>query len=218
MLAQEKQEAIKEAFRNWIFAEPKRRNDLCETYNELFNTRRPRTFNGSHLTFPGMTSDIKLRPHQKNAVARILYGKNTLLAHCVGAGKTFAMVAAAMESKRLGICNKAMFVVPNHLVTQWASEFIRLYPNANILSARKQDFETKNRKRFCSRIATGEYDAIILGHSQFEKIPLSQERQIEMIERQIDELEQSILSVGKENGSHITIKQLEKTKKRLGRI
>ena len=214
MLAQEKQEAIKEAFRNWI-SEPKRRNDLCETYNELFNTRRPRTFNGSHLTFPGMTSDIELRPHQKNAVARILYGKNTLLAHCVGAGKTFAMVAAAMESKRLGICNKPMFVVPNHLVTQWASEFIRLYPNANILSARKQDFETKNRKRFCSRIATGEYDAIILGHSQFEKIPLSQERQIEMIERQIDELEQSILSVGKENGSHITIKQLEKTKKRL---
>lgn len=214
MLAQEKQEAIKEAFRNWI-SEPKRRNDLCETYNELFNTRRPRTFNGSHLTFPGMTSDIELRPHQKNAVARILYGKNTLLAHCVGAGKTFAMVAAAMESKRLGICNKAMFVVPNHLVTQWASEFIRLYPNANILSARKQDFETKNRKRFCSRIATGEYDAIILGHSQFEKIPLSQKRQIEMIERQIDELEQSILSVGKENGSHITIKQLEKTKKRL---
>ena len=176
-IASQKQENIKEAFKDWIFRDPERRQKIVETYNELFNSVRPREYEGSHLTFPGMTPDIELKPHQKNAIAHILYGNNTLLAQCVGAGKTFEMIAAAMESKRLGLCQKSLFVVPNHLVEQWASDFLRLYPGANILAARKKDFEPANRQKFCSRIATGDYDAVIIGHSQFEKIPLSDERQ-----------------------------------------
>ena len=215
MLASQKQEAIREAFKDWVFRDPERRQDLCAKYNELFNSTRPREYDGSHLKFPGMTPDIVLRPHQLNAVAHQLYGDNTLLAHCVGAGKTFEMIAAAMESKRLGLCQKSLFVVPNHLTEQWASDFLRLYPGANILAATKKDFEPANRKKFCSRIATGDYDAVIIGHSQFEKIPLSTERQMEMIERQITEIEMAIEALKAENGERYSIKQMEKTKKSL---
>ena len=214
-LASQKQEAIREAFKDWIFRDPERRQTLCAKYNELFNSTRPREYDGSHLKFPGMTPDITLRPHQLNAVAHQLYGDNTLLAHCVGAGKTFEMIAAAMESKRLGLCQKSLFVVPNHLTEQWASDFLRLYPGANILAATKKDFEPANRKKFCSRIATGDYDAVIIGHTQFEKIPLSTERQAAMIERQITEIEMAIEAVKAEKGERYTIKQMEKTKKSL---
>jgi len=182
-IASQKQEAIREAFKDWVFRDPERRLVLVAKYNQLFNSTRPREYDGSHLKFPGMTPDIELKTHQKNAVAHVLYGDNTLLAHCVGAGKTFEMTAAAMESKRLGLCQKSLFVVPNHLTEQWASDFLRLYPGANILAATKKDFEPANRKKFCSRIATGDYDAVIIGHSQFEKIPFSQERQVAIIER-----------------------------------
>lgn len=215
MLASQKQEAIREAFKDWVFQEPGRRETLCRKYNELFNSTRPREYDGSHLQFPGMTPDIILKPHQKNAVAHVLYGDNTLLAHCVGAGKTFEMTAAAMESKRLGLCQKSLFVVPNHLTEQWASDFLRLYPGANILAATKKDFEPANRKKFCSRIATGDYDAVIIGHSQFEKIPLSKERQIAIVERQIDEIEMAIEAAKAEKGERYTVKQMEKTKKSL---
>ena len=215
MLASQKQEAIREAFKDWVFRDPERRQDLCAKYNELFNSTRPREYDGSHLKFPGMTPDIVLRPHQLNAVAHQLYGDNTLLAHCVGAGKTFEMIAAAMENKRLGLCQKSLFVVPNHLTEQWASDFLRLYPGANILAATKKDFEPANRKKFCSRIATGDYDAVIIGHSQFEKIPLSTERQMAMIERQITEIEMAIETLKAENGERYSIKQMEKTKKSL---
>lgn len=215
MLASQKQEAIREAFKDWVFRDPERRQDLCAKYNELFNSTRPREYDGSHLKFPGMTPDIVLRPHQLNAVAHQLYGDNTLLAHCVGAGKTFEMIAAAMENKRLGLCQKSLFVVPNHLTEQWAGDFLRLYPGANILAATKKDFEPANRKKFCSRIATGDYDAVIIGHSQFEKIPLSTERQMAMIERQITEVEMAIEALKAENGERYSIKQMEKTKKSL---
>ena len=215
MLASQKQEAIREAFKDWVFRDPDRRQVLCKKYNELFNSTRPREYDGSHLKFPGMTPDITLRPHQLNAVAHQLYGNNTLLAHCVGAGKTFEMIAAAMESKRLGLCQKSLFVVPNHLTEQWAGDFLRLYPGANILAATKKDFEPANRKRFCSRIATGEYDAVIIGHSQYEKIPLSIERQTAIIERQISEIELAIETAKAEKGERYTIKQMEKTKKSL---
>ena len=214
-LAAQKQETIREAFKDWIFRDPDRRQDLVAKYNKLFNSTRPREYDGAHLTFPGMTPDIELKPHQKNAVAHVLYGDNTLLAHCVGAGKTFEMTAAAMESKRLGLCQKSLFVVPNHLTEQWASDFLRLYPGANILAATRKDFEPANRKKFCSRIATGDYDAIIIGHSQFEKIPLSIERQEAMIERQISEIELAIEQAKADNGERYTIKQMEKTKKSL---
>ncbi len=214
-LASQKQEAIREAFKNWIFRDPERRQELCKKYNELFNAIRPREYDGSHLKFPGMTPDIELRPHQLHAIAHQLYGNNTLLAHCVGAGKTFEMIAAAMESKRLGLCQKSLFVVPNHLTEQWASDFLQLYPGAHILAATKKDFEPANRKTFCSRIATGEYDAVIIGHSQFEKIPLSAERQIKTIERQINEIQMAIEMVKSEKGERYTIKQMEKSKKSL---
>ena len=214
-LALHKQEAIKEAFKDWIFSDPQRRQELCEVYNSTFNTIRPREYDGSHLQFPGMTPDISLRPHQKNAIAHILYGKNTLLAHSVGAGKTYTMTAAAMELKRIGLCNKSMFVVPNHLIGQWASEFLRLYPGANVLATTEKDFEKKNRKRFCSRIATGDYDAVIIGHSQFERIPLSVERQIASIKKQLEDLQMSIEAYSNENGMHFSVKQMEKTKKNL---
>ena len=215
MIASQKQEAIREAFKDWVFREPERRQVLVAKYNELFNSTRPREYDGSHLKFPGMTPDIELKPHQKNAVAHVLYGNNTLLAHCVSAGKTFEMTAAAMESKRLGLCQKSFFVVPNHLTEQWASDFLRLYPGANILAATKKDFEPANRKKFCSRIATGDYDAVIIGHSQFEKIPLSVERQTAIIERQIDEIELAIEQTKADKGERYTIKQMEKTKKSL---
>ena len=198
-----------------MFCDPERRQVLVAKYNQLFNSTRPREYDGSHLKFPGMTPDIELKPHQKNAVAHVLYGDNTLLAHCVGAGKTFEMTAAAMESKRLGLCQKSLFVVPNHLTEQWASDFLRLYPGANILAATKKDFEPANRKKFCSRIATGDYDAVIIGHSQFEKIPLSQERQVAIIERQIDEIELAIAQAKADNGDRYTIKQMEKSRKSL---
>ena len=214
-LASQKQEAVREAYKDWIFQDADRREALCEKYNEIFNSNRPREFDGSHLTFPGMSPDITLRPHQKNAVAHQLYGDNTLLAHCVGAGKTYEMAAAAMENKRLGLAQKSLFVVPNHLTGQWASEFLQLYPGANILAATKKDFEPANRKKFCSRIATGDYDAVIIGHSQFEKIPLSRERQERIIEGQIDEIEMAIETAKAENGERYTIKQMEKTKKSL---
>ena len=214
-IASQKQENIKEAFKDWIFRDLERRHTIVETYNELFNSVRPREYEGSHLTFPGMTPDIELKPHQKNAIAHILYGNNTLLAQCVGAGKTFEMIAAAMESKRLGLCQKSLFVVPNHLVEQWASDFLRLYPGANILAARKKDFEPANRQKFCSRIATGDYDAVIIGHSQFEKIPLSDERQKNTIIQQIDEIEKGLRKIKAENDERFTIKQMEKTKKSL---
>ena len=215
MLASQKQEAIREEFKNWVFRAPQRREELCNRYNELFNSTRPREFDGSHLSFPGMTPEITLKPHQKNAVAHVLYGNNTLLAHCVGAGKTFEMIASAMESKRLGLAQKSLFVVPNHLTEQWGSDFLRLYPGANILVATKKDFEPANRKKFCARIATGEYDAVIIGHTQFEKIPLSQERQIAIIERQIEEITREIAAIKESRGENYTIKQMEKTKKTL---
>ena len=215
MLAQQKQEMIREAFKEWVFRDMDRREDLCKTYNELFNSIRPREYDGSHIRFVGMTPEIQLMQHQKNAVAHILYGDNTLLAHCVGAGKTFQMVAAGMESKRLGLAQKCLYVVPNHLTEQWGSDFLRLYPGANILVATKKDFEPANRKKFCSRIATGDYDAIIIGHSQFEKIPLSRERQIASIQKQIDDLEMAIEEAASEEGSRYTVKQMEKTRKTL---
>ncbi len=215
MLASQKQEAIREAFKDWVFRDPERRAELVQRYNELFNSTRPREYDGSHLKFPGMTPDIILKPHQKNAVAHVLYGNNTLLAHCVGAGKTFEMIAAGMESRRLGLCQKNLYVVPNHLTEQWASDFLRLYPGANILAATKKDFEPANRKKFCSRIATGEYDAVIIGHSQFEKIPLSKERQVAIVERQIEEIENAIADAKASKGERYTIKQMEKTRKSL---
>ena len=211
--AQAKQEVIKQAFQDWIWKDPERRNRLVRYYNDTFNSLRPREYDGSHITFGGISPEITLRPHQVNAIAHILYGGNTLLAHKVGAGKTFEMVAAAQESKRLGLCNKAMFVVPNHLVGQWASEYLRLYPSANILVTRKQDFETGNRKKFCSRIATGDYDAVIIGHSQFEKIPMSIERQREQLQRQLDDIERGIDDVQASKGEQFTVKQLMKTRK-----
>ena len=214
-LAAQKQDTIREAFKDRVFRDPDRRQDLVAKYNKLFNSTRPREYDGAHLKFPGMTPDIELKPHQKSAVAHVLYGDNTLLAHCVGAGKTFEMTAAAMESKRLGLCQKSLFVVPNHLTEQWASDFLRLYPGANIFAATKKDFEPANRKKFCSRIATGDYDAVIIGHSQFEKIPLSIERQEAMIERQISEIELAIEQAKADNGERYTIKQMEKTRKSL---
>lgn len=214
-IAAQKQDAMREAFRDWVFRDMDRRNELVSKYNVLFNSTRPREYDGSHLKFPGMTPDIELKGYQKNAVAHVLYGNNTLLAHCVGAGKTFEMVAAAMESKRLGLCQKSLFVVPNHLTEQWASDFLRLYPGANILAATKKDFQPANRKKFCSRIATGDYDAAIIGHSQFEKIPLSAERQTAIIERQIAEITQSIEEIKAEQGERYTIKQMEKMRKTL---
>lgn len=214
-IAQQKQEAIKQAFQDWIWKDQERRNYLVKTYNTRFNSIRPREYDGSHITFEGMNSEITLRKHQRNAIAHILYGGNTLLAHEVGAGKTFEMVAGAMESKRLGLCTKSLFVVPNHIIDQIASDFIQLYPNANILVATKKDFTTQNRKKFCSKIATGDYDAIIIGHSQFEKIPMSKERQEEILRRQINDILRGIEDVKENNGERFTIKQLEKSKKKL---
>ena len=215
MLAQQKQELIREEFKSWIFKDMNRREDLCQIYNERFNSIRPREYDGSHIQFVGMNPEITLMPHQKNAVAHVLYGNNTLLAHCVGAGKTFQMIAAGMEAKRLGLSQKNLYVVPNHLTEQWGSDFLRLYPGANILVATKKDFEPANRKRFCSRIATGDYDAVIIGHTQFEKIPLSKERQIAMLEQQIADITFSIEEAGRQAGQNYTVKQLEKTKKSL---
>ncbi|SHI10995.1 Adenine-specific DNA methylase, N12 class [Sporanaerobacter acetigenes DSM 13106] len=215
MLAQQKQEAIKQAFVDWVWKEPSRRDRLTKLYNEKFNSIRPREYDGSHLVFPGMNPNIELREHQRNAIAHTLYGGNTLLAHCVGAGKTFEMVASAMESKRLGLCHKSLFVVPNHLTEQWGNEFMQLYPSANILVATKKDFEPKNRKKFCGRIATGDYDAVIIGHSQFERIPMSMERQKLEMERQINEITDGIAELKENRGDKFSIKQLEKTKKSL---
>ena len=212
-IAQSKQELIKQGFQDWVWADPERRERLCKLYNERFNSIRPREYDGSHIVFSGMNPEITLREHQRNAVAHILYGGNTLLAHAVGAGKTFEMVAAAMESKRLGLCNKSLFVVPNHLTEQWAAEFLQLYPSANILVATKKDFETKNRKRFCGRIATGDYDAVIIGHSQFEKIPMSIERQRASLEQQENEITNGIAELKRNRGENFSIKQLEKAKK-----
>ena len=214
-IAQSKQELIKDAFAEWIWKDPDRREAICKTYNILFNSNRPREYDGSHINFSGMNPEITLRKHQVNAIAHILYGGNTLLAHVVGAGKTFEMVAAAMESKRLGLCQKSLFVVPNHLTEQWATEFLQLYPAANILVATRKDFETKNRKKFCGRIATGDYDAVIIGHSQFEKIPMSVERQRAILKRQIDEIMMGISEAKREKAENFTIKQMEKTKKGL---
>lgn len=214
-IAQSKQELIKDAFAEWIWKDPDRREAICKTYNILFNSNRPREYDGSHISFSGMNPEITLRKHQVNAIAHILYGGNTLLAHVVGAGKTFEMVAAAMESKRLGLCQKSLFVVPNHLTEQWATEFLQLYPAANILVATRKDFETKNRKKFCGRIATGDYDAVIIGHSQFEKIPMSVERQRAILEQQIDEIMLGIREAKEANAERFTIKQMEKTKKGL---
>ena len=214
-IAQSKQELIKDAFAEWIWKDPDRREAICKTYNILFNSNRPREYDGSHISFSGMNPEITLRKHQVNAIAHILYGGNTLLAHVVGAGKTFEMVAAAMESKRLGLCQKSLFVVPNHLTEQWATEFLQLYPAANILVATRKDFETKNRKKFCGRIATGDYDAIIIGHSQFEKIPMSVDRQRSILEQQIDEIMMGISEAKREKAENFTIKQMEKTKKGL---
>jgi len=215
MLASQKQDAMREAFKEWIFKDQKRREHLCGIYNQTFNSIRPREYDGAHLEFPGMNPEISLKPHQKNAVAHVLYGDNTLLAHCVGAGKTFEMVAAAMESKRLGLAQKNLFVVPNHLTEQWGAEFLQLYPGANILVATKKDFEPANRKKFCARIAMGEYDAIIIGHTQFERIPLSEERQKTIINRQISEITMEIALAKEEKGERYTIKQMEKMKKNL---
>ena len=212
-IAQAKQELIKQGFQDWVWSDPERRERLCILYNEKFNSLRPREYDGSHIVFSGMNPEIELREHQRNAVAHILYGGNTLLAHAVGAGKTFEMVSAAMESKRLGLCSKSLFVVPNHLTEQWASEFLQLYPSANILVATKKDFETKNRKKFCGRIATGDYDAIIIGHSQFEKIPMSIERQRAILEQQLDEVTEGITELKKNRGDNFSVKQLERTKK-----
>ena len=212
-IAQAKQELIKQGFQDWVWSDPERRERLCRLYNDKFNSLRPREYDGSHIVFSGMNPEIELREHQRNAVAHILYGGNTLLAHAVGAGKTFEMVSAAMESKRLGLCSKSLFVVPNHLTEQWASEFLQLYPSANILVATKKDFETKNRKKFCGRIATGDYDAIIIGHSQFEKIPMSIERQRAILEQQLDEVTEGIAELKKNRGDNFSVKQLERTKK-----
>ena len=212
-IAQSKQEMIKQEFQDWIWSDPERRERLCKSYNEKFNSVRPREYDGSHIIFNGMNPEIELREHQKNAVAHILYGGNTLLAHAVGAGKTFEMVAAAQESKRLGLCNKSLFVVPNHLTEQWAAEYLQLYPAANILVATKKDFETKNRKKFCGRIATGDYDAVIIGHSQFEKIPMSIERQRAILEQQLEEITEGIAELRRNRGENFSVKQLEKSKK-----
>ena len=214
-LAQQKQQAIKEAFRDWIWRDPDRRRELVQLYNERFNSTRPREYDGRHLIFPGMNPEITLREHQLNAIAHDLYGGNTLLAHEVGAGKTFEMIAAAMEGKRLGLCQKSLFAVPNHLTEQWASEFLRLYPSANILVATKKDFETRNRKKFCARIATGDYDAVIIGHSQFERIPVSRERQERLLQEQIWEIEDGIAELKASRAERFTIKELERTKKNL---
>ena len=215
MLAQQAQESIREAFNQWIFKDLDRREDLCATYNRIFNAIRPREYDGSHIRFEGMTPEISLMPHQKNAVAHILYGNNTLLAHCVGAGKTFQMIAAGMESRRLGLSQKNLYVVPNHLTEQWGADFLRLYPNANVLVATKKDFEPSNRKQFCSRIATGDYDAIVIGHSQFERVPLSPERQKAIVERQIDDITLALADARSEDSRSFTVKQMEKTKKTL---
>ena len=214
-LAQQKQQVIKDAFRDWLWKDADRRETLVAKYNELFNSTKPREYDGSHLTFPGMNPEIELRQHQRDAIARILYGGNALLAHEVGAGKTFTMAAAAMEAKRLGLCSKPMFVVPNHLTEQWASEFLRLYPSANILATTKKDFEKANRQKFCARIATGNYDAVIIGHSQFEKIPVSQERQERLLQDQIDEITEGIRELKSSNGERFSIKAMERTKKGL---
>ena len=214
-LAQQKQQVIKDAFRDWLWKDPKRRETLVAKYNELFNSTRPRDYDGSHLTFPGINPEIELREHQRNAIARILYGGNTLLAHEVGAGKTFTMAAAAMEAKRLGLCRKPMFAVPNHLTEQWASEFLRLYPSANVLVATKKDFEPANRKKFCARIATGDYDAVIIGHSQFERIPVSQERQERLLRSEIEDITEGINQLKRSSGERFSIKSMEKTKKSL---
>ena len=214
-LAQQKQQAIKDAFAGWVWKDPQRRALLVKKYNELFNSTRPREYDGGHIHFVGMNPEINLREHQRNAIAHVLYGHNTLLAHEVGAGKTFEMAAAAMESKRLGLCQKSLFVVPNHLTEQWAAEFLHLYPNAKLLVTSKKDFEPGNRKTFCSRIATGDYDAVIIGHSQFEKIPLSAERQERLIQEQMDEIEEAIEEAKEQAGEHFTVKQLEKLRKTL---
>ena len=214
-IAQSKQELIKQGFQDWVWRDPARREKLVRLYNDKFNSIRPREYDGSHIIFSGMNPEIELREHQKNAVAHILYGRNTLLAHAVGAGKTFEMTAAAMESKRLGLCNKSLFVVPNHLTEQWAAEFLQLYPAANILVATKKDFEMKNRKRFCGRIATGDYDAVIIGHSQFEKIPISIERQRAVLQQQLDDIIEGIADIKRNRGDRFSVKQLEKTKKSL---
>ena len=214
-LAQQKQQAIKDAFAGWVWKDPQRRALLVKKYNELFNSTRPREYDGSHIHFVGMNPEINLREHQRNAVAHVLYGYNTLLAHEVGAGKSFEMAASAMELKRLGLCQKSLFVVPNHLTEQWASEFLRLYPNAKLLVTSKKDFEPANRKKFCARIATGDYDAVIIGHSQFEKIPLSAERQERLIQEQMDEIEEAIEEAKSQAGEHFTVKQLEKLRKSL---
>lgn len=215
MLAQQKQEQIREAFKDWVWKDPARRADLCQKYNELYNAIRPRSYNGEHIRFSGMNPEISLQPHQRNAVARMLYGGNSLLAHCVGAGKTFEIVAAAMESKRLGLAKKSLVVVPNHLTEQWGADFLRLYPGANVLVATKKDFEPANRKKFCSRIATGDYDAVVIGHSQFEKIPLSPERQKAILQEQIDQVIDGIQEAKTQDGERYTIKQLEKSRKNL---
>ena len=214
-LAAQKQQAIRDAFKDWIWRDPARRQALVKQYNEEMNSTRPREYDGSHIVFSGMNPEITLRDHQKNAIAHVLYGGNTLLAHEVGAGKTFEMVAAAMESKRLGLCSKSIFVVPNHLTEQWASEFLRLYPSANILVTTKKDFETRNRKKFCARIATGDYDAVIIGHSQFERIPISKERQERLLQEQIWEITEGISEVEASGGERFTVKQLERTKRSL---
>ena len=212
-IAQGKQELIKQAFQDWIWKDQPRRERLCRLYNEQFNALRPREYDGSHLNFVGMNPEIQLRQHQLNAVAHILYGGNTLLAHVVGAGKTFEIVAAAQESKRLGLCRKSLIVVPNHLTEQWAAEYLQLYPSANILVATKKDFEKKNRKRFCGRIATGDFDAVIIGHSQFEKIPMSVERQRYILEQQYHEIIDGIRELKEQNGDRFSVKQLERSKK-----
>lgn len=212
-IAQGKQELIKQAFQDWIWKDPQRRERLCKLYNEQFNSIRPREYDGSHLNFVGINPAITLRPHQVNAIARILYGGNTLLAHVVGAGKTFEMIAAGMESKRLGLCQKSLYVVPNHLTEQWATEFLQLYPAANILVATRRDFETKNRKRFCGRIATGDFDAIIIGHSQFEKIPMSIERQRYILEQQERDILDGLTELKANHGERFSIKQLERARK-----
>ena len=214
-IAQGKQDLIKQAFQDWIWKDPERRRRLTADYNERFNAIRPREYDGSHLHFYGMNPEISLRKHQKDGVARIIYGGNTLLAYVVGAGKTYTMVAAAMECKRLGLCNKSMVVVPNHIIEQFAAEWLQLYPAANILVATKKDFEKKNRKKFCGRIATSDIDAVIIGHSQFEKIPLSVERQERMLEKEIDEIMAGIAEAKKIQGSRFTVKQMERTKKSL---
>ena len=218
-LAQQKQQLVRDAFKDWIWADPTRRQTLVEQYNREMNSIRPREYDGSHSVFAGMNPEIRLREHQRNAIAHVLYGGNTLLAHEVGAGKTFEMVGAAMEAKRLGLCRKSLFVVPNHLTEQWASEFLRLYPSANILVTKQKDFETQNRKKFCARIATGDYDAVIIGHSQFEKIPISQERQEALLKNQIEEISTGIWELKANRAERFTVKQMERAKRSLeGRL